>query len=158
VRTYPSTISDRGANIVSGRPSVPALFTTLPSAIVVIAVLVVAVSATVVAVFSLGSEDLFRYAQSSALGLNAPVVTPASMESALARVPAPVAPSKRTPAVLTNCTPRGGGPLRNPWTCVIRYRSGVTAHYLIQINSDGSFNGVGTGTISGCCVKLPDYG
>jgi hypothetical protein len=127
----------------------------LVAPILIFAVLTVAVAGAAVAVYGLGSEDGFRYTQSGSLSLASGVLTPASVDAALAKVPAPEPVALRTPAVRTDCVPRGGGPLRNPWTCVIRYRSGVLAHYLVAIASDGSYSGIGTGQISGCCVKLP---
>jgi hypothetical protein len=45
--------------------------------------------------------------------------------------------------------------LRNPWSCTIRYRSGTRAHYRVIVRPDGSYTGVGTGIIEGCCVKTP---
>jgi hypothetical protein len=143
---------------IEARQTTGSRLASLPAPLVLWAVLAVAVAGTLVAVLSLGSEDLFRYSQSAALGIAAPVLEPNIVEKAIDRVPAPVPKSERTPAVHTVCAPRGSGPLRNPWTCSIVYRSGTTAHYLIEINDDGSFTGLGTGTIRGCCVTLPEYG
>jgi hypothetical protein len=151
-----STDADTEIPAGPGRPArLRRRLSALPSAIVVLLVLGIGAAGAGVSYVTIGSEDLFNYEQSQALGLATPFIVAANVDETLSHVPAPVVPSKRTPAVSTQCQPHGPDPLRNPWTCVIRYRSGVTAHYLIQINSDGSFTGAGTGDVSGCCVKLP---
>lgn len=125
-------------------------------ALVVSGVLIVGAAGAFVALGSRGSEDAFRSAQSRSLTL-APTgaLSGARVAAELARQPEPVEAARRTPAVRVRCEPKGGGTLRNPWSCTILYRSGTQAHYLVQVQPDGSYSGVGTGFINGCCIKAP---
>lgn len=105
---------------------------------------------------SRGGEDLFRLRQSGALTLRtATALSAAQVESMVAKAPEPVSPVKRTHTAQVRCLPGAGGALRNPWSCAIRYRSGTRAHYRVLVQPDGHYTGVGTGIISGCCVKTP---
>lgn len=109
-----------------------------------------------VALRSRGSEELFRYTQSRALGANgASVLSAAHVEEWVAKAPEPVRPAQRTPPTLVRCRPGSGDVLRNPWSCTIRYRSGTRAHYTVTVRPDGSYVGRGSGIIEGCCVKTP---
>ncbi len=83
------------------------------------------------------------------------MLSAASVESVVAQAPEPVLAGRRTPVVRVRCRPGGGGPLRNPWSCNIRYRSGTRAHYRVQVQPNGYYSGTGTGRIDGCCVKTP---
>jgi hypothetical protein len=132
--------------------------TTLSAILALILAGIPAVAAAVIGYGSLGSEAGFQFSQSLALGLSAPALVPASVDKAVARLPEPAAANRRTRAVRVRCMPRGPFPLRNPWTCEVTYRSGTKAHYLIQVNSNGSFSGAGTGLVGGCCVRLPTGG
>jgi hypothetical protein len=112
---------------------------------------------TAVALRSRGSEELFRYTQSRALGANgASVLSAAHVEEWVAKAPEPVLPAHRTPPALVRCIAGGGGVLRNPWSCTIRYRSGTRAHYRVVVRPNGSYVGTGTGIIEGCCIKTPE--
>jgi hypothetical protein len=71
----------------------------------------------------------------------------------VARAPEPVAPAKRTRPEQVRCLPGAGGTLRNPWSCTVRYRSGVRAHYRVVVEPSGYYSGIGTGVIEGCCVR-----
>ena len=125
-------------------------------ALVVWGVLIVGAAGVFVALGSRGSEDAFRSAQSRSLTLApAGVLSAARVAAELAREPEPVAAARRTPVVHAHCEPKGGGTLRDPWVCTVRYRSGTQAHYLVQVQPDGSYSGVGTGFINGCCIKVP---
>ncbi len=113
-------------------------------ALVVWGVLIVGAAGVFVALASRGSEDAFRNAQSRSLTLApAGVLSAARVAAELAREPEPVAAARRTPAVSARCEPKGGGTLRDPWACTVRYRSGTQAHYLVQVQPDGSYSGVG---------------
>jgi len=119
-------------------------------------VVLVGVAGAVVALRSRGSEEAFQNEQSSSLALRpSPVLRAAQVATVVALAPEPVATAQRTRAVHVSCRPGGGGPLRNPWTCMILYRSGTRAHYRVQVEPNGSYSGVGTGIIEGCCVKVP---
>ena len=123
---------------------------------VVWGVLIIGVAGVLVAVASRGSQDAFRSAQSGSLTLAPPgVLSAAGVAAQLARQPEPVAAARRTPVAQVRCQPRGGGTLRNPWECTLRYRSGTQAHYLVQVEPDGSYSGIGTGLINGCCIEVP---
>jgi len=126
------------------------------AALVVWGVLIVGAAGVFAAVGSRGSQDAFRSAQSASLTLVPPgVLSAARVAAEVARAPEPVPAARRTPPVQTRCEPKGPGTLRNPWVCTVRYRSGTEAHYLVQVAPDGSYSGVGTGLISGCCIKVP---
>jgi hypothetical protein len=126
------------------------------AALVVWGVLIVGAAAALVALGSRGSEDAFKSVQSASLTLVPPgVLSGARVAAEVARAPEPVPAARRTPVVQVRCEPKGGGTLRNPWVCTLRYRSGTQAHYLVEVQPDGSYSGVGSGFISGCCVKVP---
>jgi hypothetical protein len=124
--------------------------------VVVWMVVLVGVAGGAVAFHSRGGEDLFRLTQSRWLTLRpATVLSAAQVETVAAEAPEPVAPARRTYPAQVRCRPGTGGTLRNPWLCAIRYRSGTHAHYRIVVQPDGYYTGVGTGIITGCCVKVP---
>ena len=81
-------------------------------------------------------------------------ITPAQVERAVMKAPEP-APDKKTPAKAARCTPGGSGDIRNPWRCAVRYGSGETFTYTVEIEGDGEFRGIdrtGDREIFGCCV------
>lgn len=58
-----------------------------------------------------------------------------------------------------SCAPGGIGALQNPWSCTLRYRSGLRLHYVVTIRTNGSYFGQGpvntrhyANTITGCCL------
>ena len=128
----------------------------LTAAVVFMAILV-GIAATVAVLRERGGAGLLRIEQSRALALGpqATVVAAAEVQAVVAEAPEPVAPAKRTRPARVACRPRGGGVLRDPWSCTIRYRSGTWAHYLVQVEPDGHYTGRGTGRIEGCCIKTP---
>lgn len=114
------------------------------------------VAGAVVALLSRGNEEVFQYRQSRSSALaSSPVLSAARVDAVVALAPEPVAPAQRTPSVRVRCRPEGGGTLRNPWWCTILYRSGTSAYYSVVVEPDGHLTGIGTGTITGCCVKTP---
>jgi hypothetical protein len=124
--------------------------------LVVWGVLIVGAASALVALGGRGSQDAFRGAQSAALTLVPPgVLSGARVAAEVAKAPEPVEAARRTPPVQASCRPKGTGTLRNPWECTVRYRSGTQAHYLVQVAPDGSYSGIGTGVIEGCCIKVP---
>src|ERR1019366_3605919 len=101
-------------------------------ALIVWGVVLLGVAGTVVALRSRGGEEVLRYEESRSLALKPPTVLSAARVAAeVAKEPEPVRAARRTPAVQTLCRPKGGGTLRNPWSCTVRYRSGTEAHYLV---------------------------
>lgn len=114
------------------------------------------VAGAVVALRSRGGEEVFKYEQSGSLASTAsPVLSAARVAALVAEAPEPVAAARRTPPARVRCRAAGGGTLRNPWSCTIVYRSGTRAHYRVVVQPDGHYTGVGTGIITGCCVRTP---
>lgn len=127
----------------------------LTAAVVFMAILI-GVAATVAVLRERGGAGLLRIEQSRALALKpSTVVAAAQVEAVVAQAPEPVAPARRTDPAQVHCRAGGGGVLRDPWSCMIRYRSGTEAHYLVEVQPDGHYSGRGTGRIEGCCVKAP---
>lgn len=127
----------------------------LTAAVVFMAILV-GVAATVAVLRERGGAGLLRIEQSRALALKpSTVVAAAQVETVVAQAPEPVPAARRTEPARIQCRAGGGGVLRDPWSCTIRYRSGTLAHYLVQVQPDGHYSGRGTGRIEGCCVKVP---
>jgi hypothetical protein len=126
------------------------------AALVVSGSILVGVGGTVIALRSRGSEDVFRIEQSRSLTIApATALSAARVEAVVAKAPEPVRPARRTRPAQVRCSPGTGGTLRNPWSCKIRYRSGMRAHYRVVVEPDGYYRGAGTGIIEGCCVKVP---
>jgi hypothetical protein len=127
----------------------------LKAAVVWMAILV-GIAGTAVVMGNRGGGDFFRIEQSRALALQpATVLSATRVEAVVAQAPEPVVAAKRTPPAQVRCRPGASGVLRNPWACTIRYRSGTRAHYRVQVQPNGYYNGTGTGIIDGCCVKTP---
>jgi hypothetical protein len=127
----------------------------LAALIVWVAVLIGAAGAAV-ALHGRGREDVFRYEQSRSLTLTpASSLSAARVEAVVAEAPEPVRAARRTKPARVRCRPGAGGTLRNPWSCTILYRSGTRAHYRVVVQPDGTYTGVGTGIIEGCCVDAP---
>jgi hypothetical protein len=127
----------------------------LTAAVVFMAILV-GIAATVAVLRERGGAGLLRIEQSRALALKpSTVVAAARVEAVVAQAPEPVPAARRTEPAHVHCRAGGGGVLRDPWSCTIRYRSGTLAHYLVEVKPDGHYIGRGTGRIEGCCVKTP---
>ncbi len=126
------------------------------AAFVVWATVIVGTIGAVAALRSRGGEELFRYRQSRSLTVSsATALSAGRVEAFVAKAPEPVRPANRTPPALVRCRPGTARVLRNPWSCTIRYRSGTRAHYRVIVHPDGSYVGIGTGIIEGCCIKTP---
>lgn len=72
------------------------------------------------------------------------------------------APDPKTGAgqgVAATCSSQASGPLRNPWSCVVRFKSGKRVRLMVRIQQDGTYvgryRGVGGGGATGCCIDLP---
>ena len=126
------------------------------TATVVWMAILVGIAATVAVLRERGGAGLFRIEQSRAFALRpATVVRAADVQAVVAQAPEPVVAAKRTPPAEVRCRPGSAGVLRDPWSCTIRYRSGTRAHYRVEVQPNGHYNGTGTGAIDGCCVKTP---
>jgi hypothetical protein len=124
--------------------------------VIVWGAVLVGIAGAVVALRSRGGEEDFRYEQSGLLALTtSPVLSAARVAAVVAEAPEPVPAARRTRPVQVSCRPGVGATLRNPWSCTILYRSGRHAHYRVVVQPDGHYEGVGTGIITGCCVKTP---
>lgn len=120
-----------------------------------IAVLV-GVAGALVSLHGHGGEELLRLNQARALRLTpSTTLSAAHVQAFVAKAPEPVLAARRTPVARVRCRPGGAGPLHNPWSCEIRYRSGTRAHYRVVVQPDGRYRGVGSGIIEGCCVQTP---
>ena len=127
----------------------------LTAAVVFMAILL-GIAATVAVLRERGGAGLLRIEQSRALALKpGTIVTAAQVEAVVAQAPEPVPAARGTKPAQVRCRAGGGGVLRDPWSCTIRYRSGTLAHYLLEVQPDGHYIGRGTGRIEGCCVKAP---
>jgi hypothetical protein len=126
------------------------------TAVIVWLVVLVGIAGAVVVVGNRGGGGLFRAEQTRSPTLRtATVLSAAHVEAVVAQAPEPVPAGRRTHPAQVSCRPGGAGVLRNPWSCTIRYRSGTRAHYRVQVQPDGNYEGTGTGVIDGCCVKTP---
>ena len=124
--------------------------------LVVWGVVLLGVAGGAVALRSRGAQEVFEAEQSGALTIRpATVVTAADVAAVVGEAPEPVPAAQRTKPAEVRCLPGASATLRNPWSCTIRYRSGTHAYYRVTVEPDGHYNGVGTGIISGCCVKVP---
>jgi len=126
------------------------------TALIVWGAILVGAAGAVVALSGRGGEEVFRLEQSRSLTARPKrVLTAAQVEVVVSKAPEPVPAAARTQPAQVRCRPGAGGMFRNPWSCMIRYRSGRFAHYRVVVQPDGHYTGVGTGIISGCCVRTP---
>jgi hypothetical protein len=82
-------------------------------------------------------------------------VQPRQFELVIAKTnePLPSGPGKRASGA--KCTPGTNGPKRNPWSCTVRYGSGRSITYSLEVQPTGKFKGVdrtGTRIVTGCCI------
>lgn len=103
-----------------------------------------------VALGSRGADEEFLQEQT-----NPPTLRPADVERVVKTAPDP-ATGKGT-GVAATCKSSGSGPLKNPWTCVVRYPSGKRARITVRIQQDGYYAGryERGGAATGCCIDLP---
>ena len=125
------------------------------SELVAVPLVVAGLAGTGVALSHRGVDPAFALRQRHPLP-----VTADQVERAVASAHEPV-PEEKTRATGARCTPGGGGDIRNPWTCTVRYESGSRFTYTVQIEADGSYRGqnrIGNRIVYGCCVKPPQGG
>jgi hypothetical protein len=91
----------------------------------------------------------------------------ASVDRVLRAAPDPNNPYAHVLAITANCTPLGGGQLRNPWRCVLRYPKRLVVQYRVTISADGKYLAdhevilappprlASTAQITGCCIVIP---
>ncbi|HEX8207814.1 MAG TPA: hypothetical protein VF587_17240 [Solirubrobacteraceae bacterium] len=85
-------------------------------------------------------------------------VRPAELEASVIRAPNALPGSGGGRGRSARCTTNAGGELRNPWTCVVRYKSGDVARYRVTVSPDRSWRGATKGNvlvIEGCCAGQP---
>jgi hypothetical protein len=82
-------------------------------------------------------------------------VQPRQFELVIAKTNEPLPTGQGKPAVGARCTPGNNGPKRNPWSCTVRYGSGRSITYSLEVQPTGKFKGVdrtGTRIVTGCCI------
>lgn len=117
---------------------------------IVLPLLAVGIAGAVVAFANREVDSAFEFRARTPLRVEAERV-----EEAVLNAPEPV-PEDKTEARAARCRSRGTGDLRNPWTCTVRYGSGQSFTYTVEVDPDGSFRGqndIGDRLISGCCVR-----
>jgi hypothetical protein len=123
----------------------------LIEAAVVVPALVVALAVAATAMSGFGGDTAFIYRQENARPLQA-----TQLEEALLTTPEPYLDNPRD-AVNARCRGGRSGVLRNPWRCVVDYRFGRSARFVVTLGNDGSFDAVhldGSGHVTGCCIEL----
>lgn len=116
--------------------------------------LVVCVAGAIAGIGAHQSDPLFAFHQRNLTRLSTDAV------NALVRT-APDPRDRRRVDGVARCRPEGRDDLRNPWSCVITYRHGLKARYLVTIGADGSYVGRRldvAGAISGCCTRVIGVG
>lgn len=105
---------------------------------------------TAVALGSRGADDQFLQDQR-----HPPTLKAADVERVVKTAPDPAV--GKGGGVAATCTSKGSGPLKNPWTCVVRYPSGKRVRIAVRIKEDGYYSGryAGGGAATGCCIDLP---
>ena len=119
-------------------------------AVLVLPSVVAAVLGSVVAASNRDAGDSFVLNQEQLQPVQA-----AELEAAVVRAPNALPGSGGGRGNSARCRSRGGGELRNPWTCVVRYPSGDVIRYRVTVDPDRSFEGASRGNvlvISGCCA------
>jgi hypothetical protein len=113
-------------------------------------VLAAGLAGTVVAVANRGADSNFLHNQQHPAPLK-----PADVERVVRTAPDPLV--GKGSGIAATCTPQGSGPLRNPWSCVVRYKSGRRARLRVRVANDGSYLGryAGGGAAEGCCIEIP---
>lgn len=119
------------------------------------AVVAAGLAGTAVALGSRGSDAQFLQDQ-----LHPPNLRPAEVERVVRSAPDPKTGSGH--GIAATCTPKGSGPLSNPWSCVVRFDSGKRVRLSVQVQDDGTYDGryvgVAGAAASGCCIDIPGTG
>jgi len=120
--------------------------------IVVAAVIVAGLAATVVALAGRNADAQFLQDQR-----HPPSLRPVDVEPVVASAPDPATGKGRGSSA--SCARHGRGELGNPWGCTVDYPSGKRVRLSVHIRSDGTYvgryRGVGGGASEGCCIDLP---
>ena len=120
--------------------------------LVMMPLLVAALAGAVVTLRSRDADLAFLHRQQ-----HPPRVRQGDVERVLRSAPEPVA-KRRTPARGARCRTSARRGLRNPWRCIVTYRSGRIARYRVVIGADGTYRARhigGSGIVEGCCVSMP---
>lgn len=105
-----------------------------------------------VALAGRGADTAFLYRQRHPLHL-----APAAVERAVRTAPEPVA-GRKPRGIAARCRPGSARGLRDPWSCLVSYRSGRRSRLRVQVRDDGSYVGyyeAGSSIAEGCCIALP---
>lgn len=112
-----------------GRPSAPLLLFGPAIAVGVVALFV--------SMGARGADPRFVSAQQ-----HPSVIEPGALSRAVAQTHEPLPGNHGQPARHASCVPGSAiGPLRNPWSCSVLYRSGRTVTYVITVRQSGVFHG-----------------
>ena len=105
---------------------------------------------SVVALGSRGADNQFLQDQR-----NPPNLRAADVERVVRTAPDPAVGTGS--GVAATCKSGGSGPLGNPWSCIVRYKSGRRVRIAVRVGQDGYYDGryAGGGAASGCCIDLP---
>ena len=121
--------------------------------VILAAPLLAGLAGTAAALGERDADSAFLYRQENPLALRA-----VDVERVVRKAPDPLEGREGTPGVKAGCRPRGGGDLRNPWTCEVTYRSRRPRPRLrVEVRDDGSYVGryAGGGGVEGCCIAVP---
>jgi hypothetical protein len=118
--------------------------------VVVGAAVTAGLAGSVVALGSRGADDQLLRDQR-----NPPNLRASDVERVVRSAPDPAV--GKGSGVAATCTSAGSGPLGNPWSCVVRYKSGRRVRIAVRVQQDGYYDGryAGGGAATGCCIDLP---
>lgn len=110
------------------------------------------VAGTAVALGSRNSDAQFLQDQR-----HPPNLRPADVERVVRSAPDPA--SGKGHGTAATCESSGSPPLRNPWSCVVRFASGKSVRMTVRVLRDGTYEGryigIAGAAASGCCIDLP---
>jgi hypothetical protein len=118
--------------------------------VVVGAAVTAGLAGSVVALGNRGADDQFLQDQR-----NPPKLRAADVERVVRTAPDPAV--GKGSGVAATCKSAGSGPLGNPWSCTVRYKSGRSVRIAVRVAQDGYYDGryAGGGAASGCGIDLP---
>jgi hypothetical protein len=125
--------------------------TTRPVLTVLLPIILIGLIATAVALIARQDSDpQFTAAQKTLATL-----PPAVLERFIAAARDPRPGMGRHKGISARCVPHGGGELRNPWFCTVKYPVGPSVRYGVIVNPTGQVQGSnsnGSLVVYGCCV------